>query len=59
MSAAYIRSNNLEGIDIALLCFAILSYWEPGDKFMILLVCHFRKSNTKLAPMNDDWRHEL
>ena len=43
MSVGYIRSNNLGCTDVALLCFDALSYWEPGDKFTILLVCHLRK----------------
>jgi hypothetical protein len=52
----YLRLNNSECIEVGLLCFDAFSYWAPWDSFMILLVCHFKKSIKMLVPVNDDWR---
>lgn len=56
MSVGYVRWNNLESIAVGLLCFDALSYWEPCNQFMILLVCHLRKTSKTLVPINDYWR---
>lgn len=58
-SVGNIRLNHLECIDVGLMCFDALPYWEPWDKFTILLVCHLRKSSKILGPTSEDWRSWL